>query len=431
MKEQLLEYFFEKSPVAFSYHKVIPDDKGNPYDYELLKVNTAYEKIIGLKASEVIGKGFNELIPLFDEDAERLKDACLDAVRNNKTEVFDAYNKRTLKWIRITIFSLDKYYFACIYTDVTENLEPEVNLDEIAITAEFSDLATRDFFDQTVLEVAERADFYNEPLSMIILDLDNFKNVNETWGQTVGDDLLKQTLEITNRVIRKYDILGRLSSKEIVLLMPKTTINGATAVAEKIREAIDNSIHPIAGKVTASFGVAERMNTESFNNWYKRLNGALYRAKEAGRNRVVTADEQEILPLALLNLQWKDEWESGNKNIDDQNKKLIELISSLIHMSLSAAESEKATYQLDTLIEHIVQHFDYEEQVLFDIGYFDYDKHSKIHKNLVGKAFQLKESYHNGDLKPSVFFSFMVDEVIIGHLINDDMKFFPYTSNYR
>lgn len=539
MNEQLLQYFFKKSPVAFSYHEVILDDKGFPYDCKFLDVSNAFENVIGLKASEVIGKIYSELFPSVDDYADTWRKGYQKAVINNKTVVIDVYNQFILKWIRITVFTLDKCYFACIFTDVTkeymqekqiegflkanidmlcvvnvegnfikvnkefekvlgykveeiegknllyllheddvpvtlealkdlEEHEPieglinryrcrdgsyrylewyaELNgkhiyasardvtekqdmqekLNEGLIVDELTGLLNKHFFNKRVLEEMERSDRYNEALSMIILSVDNYKNVNDTWGHSAGNEVLKQNVKIVSNVIRKYDILVRLGGDEFALLMPKTNLNGAMVVAEKIRKALNSNIHPIAGQFTVSLGVVERMRVESFDNWYKRLEGALLRAKEDGQNCIVSDNYQGNLEVASVHLQWKSEWESGNKDIDEQHKALLELANELIYMSLTGLEFEKIICQLDIFIKHIVKHFDYEDKILEGLGYPDYDRHSKIHKNLVGKAFQLKEAYRNGEINSSAFFTFIVDDIIIGHITDEDMLYLPY-----
>lgn len=123
---------------------------------------------------------------------------------------------------------------------------------------------------------------------MIIFDLDYFKRINDTWGHPIGDEVLKQTAEITSSLIRKTDIIFRVGGEEFVILLPKTNISGAQEVAEKLRDTLDRSKHPIVGKFTASFGVGERLGYESFESWYKNVDRALYNAKNEGRNRVVS-----------------------------------------------------------------------------------------------------------------------------------------------
>ena len=133
------------------------------------------------------------------------------------------------------------------------------------------------------------SDRYKTPLSLIIMDLDHFKKVNDTWGHPVGDEVLKKVAEVTRNNIRATDQLIRLGGEEFIIFSPENNIDGAVVLAEKIRTALEKTIHPSAGKVTVSLGVAERMPTESFTLWYERADTALYQAKETGRNRFAKA----------------------------------------------------------------------------------------------------------------------------------------------
>lgn len=539
MYEQLLQYFFKKSPVAFSYHKVILDDYGFPYDCEFLDASNTCEKVLGLNVSQVSGKRFNELFSSAGEDTNMWKEAYQDAVINNKTIVVDIYNQLVSKWIRVTIFTLDTGYFACIFVDVTkeymqekeiegflkvnidmlcvvntdldflkvneefekvlgykvsefqgknflslvhqdyinstldaiEALEEEkpissfinkyrckdgsykylewyiqlngkyiyafardvselketkTDTDNLIVMDQLTGLLNRRFFDKRVAEEMERSDRYDESLSMLIFDLNNFKSLSDTLGHAV-EEVLKQTAEIVSSVIRKYDILVRADDGKFILLMPKTAINGAVVVAEKIRKALDNTSYPNTETIMASFGVAERMKSESFKNWYKRMEKALHRAKKEDEDSIIIADNQQNLDINPVQLQWRHQWESGDKNIDEQHKNLLDLANNLVSMYLSNMDLERIMEQLDILLENIIEHFNYEEKFFIDIGCQDCSKYSKINKNLIGKTFQLKEAYQNGELNSSAFFSFIVDDVVIGHMLNENMRNSSYT----
>lgn len=164
-------------------------------------------------------------------------------------------------------------------------------LKNIAITDQLTGLNNRNSFDEKVLEVINRSDRYDRPLSMIIFDLDYFKHINDTWGHPIGDEVLKQTAEITRSLLRKTDMIFRVGGEEFIILLPETTLSGAKEVAEKLRDTLDKSKHPIVGKFTASFGVGEKLRDESFKSWYKNVDRALYSAKNKGRNCVVSSLE--------------------------------------------------------------------------------------------------------------------------------------------
>ena len=309
---------------------------------------------------------------------------------------------------------------------LAENLKTtNEKLQAISTTDELTGLYNRHFFDQKITAEIERADRYNEPISLYIFDLDHFKRVNDTCGHPAGDDVLKQTARIGSKNIRSTDVLVRFGGEEFIVLLPQTTREGAIEAAEKLRAAIEACNHAKAGRVTASFGVAERNRSESFKSWYKRADESLYQAKNNGRNCVFSYT-QETLPVATVNIQWRDEWESGNKDIDEQHRELLRLANGLIELSLAAVEHEKVMAQLDRFLNHVVHHFEQEMKELVAISYPETVHHAEIHKTLTAKALKFRADYQNGELKPSAFFSFIVDDVVMGHMLREDVRFFPY-----
>ena len=137
-------------------------------------------------------------------------------------------------------------------------------------------------------EAMEGAMRYGEPLSLIMVDIDHFKKVNDTHGHQTGDRVLKGVAQILLKRVRGGSAF-RYGGEEMAVLMPKTDAEGAAQVAERLRKGID--AHKIGGvKVTASFGVAEIDETmRDPGDLVERADVALYKAKESGRNRVVTS----------------------------------------------------------------------------------------------------------------------------------------------
>lgn len=299
-------------------------------------------------------------------------------------------------------------------------------LEQLSYQDQLTGVKNRHYLDEIIAGEMARADRYKEPLSTLIFDLDHFKKVNDTWGHPVGDLVLKHTAEIIGDRIRKADILVRIGGEEFVVLMPETRLAGAREAAESLREALVANEHPIAGKVTASFGVAERMKIEPFSYWYRRADEALYRAKQGGRNCVVTADESGSLPFEAVRLEWRSEWESGNPLIDEQHQELIALGNKIIYLVLEKARPEELLPQLELLIEHIRSHFTAEGKILVQAGYPEHLHHGEIHKGLLEKLLICKAEYLAGGLTPTAFFAFVVDEIVVGHMLKEDRKFFPY-----
>jgi diguanylate cyclase len=136
----------------------------------------------------------------------------------------------------------------------------------------------------------------NEPLSIIMADVDHFKRINDTFGHAVGDEILRRFAELLSKNIKGRDTAARYGGEEFIVVLPQTRMAGARNLGEQIRGELESKkwMHhrtgqPI-GKVTASFGVAELRQGEICDDLLDRADGKLYEAKAAGRNRVI-ADE--------------------------------------------------------------------------------------------------------------------------------------------
>ena len=138
----------------------------------------------------------------------------------------------------------------------------------------------------------EKAKRYSRPLSLIMLDIDHFKKVNDNYGHATGDSVLKTITKIVGSVIRKVDIFARYGGEEFIVLSPETNIKGAKVLAEKIRAAAEQYPYPSVGKVTISAGVAELSDKDSGAALITKADAALYVAKQGGRNRVEAASPQ-------------------------------------------------------------------------------------------------------------------------------------------
>lgn len=136
--------------------------------------------------------------------------------------------------------------------------------------------------------VLEEYKVYDSPCSLLALDVDHFKKINDEFGHDVGDIALKALVELINTYTRKKDFFARWGGEEFVLICPGTDIHAAKTLAEMLRHKIESAGLIEEQKITCSFGVAE-LRDEEIDVWFKRADEALYSAKAAGRNVVVIA----------------------------------------------------------------------------------------------------------------------------------------------
>lgn len=171
-------------------------------------------------------------------------------------------------------------------------------LERLAITDELTGTRNRRYVRERLDQECERAARYDIPLSCIMLDVDDFKVVNDSWGHAAGDGVLKELCRRIHRHIRKVDLLARYGGEEFVVLLPQTGLAGAMLEAERIRKAIANAPFeqlPPGMRITASLGLAlfNPETMEGGEDLLKAADTALYRAKSLGKNRCEAFQEKE------------------------------------------------------------------------------------------------------------------------------------------
>jgi diguanylate cyclase (GGDEF)-like protein len=140
--------------------------------------------------------------------------------------------------------------------------------------------------DEALEDETNRARRYHSGFAIIMLDIDNFKKVNDTYGHLAGDEVLKRVADLIKESLRKTDTPGRWGGEEFLVLLPQQDGSSARIVAEKLRVAIEAADFPDFGVITASFGVTDLTPDDTVATLVKRADEALYRAKELGKNRV-------------------------------------------------------------------------------------------------------------------------------------------------
>jgi len=165
-------------------------------------------------------------------------------------------------------------------------------LEALAQTDPLTQLVNRRALTIRLVTEMERVRRYNAPLAMLLLDLDHFKLINDTYGHLAGDDVLFGVASLLQRAVRTVDLVARYGGEEFVIVLPETGKQGAIAFAERIRDRLASHRFTIAGsqeiRVTASFGVATYPSPglDSVEDLFRAADAALYRAKGSGRNLV-------------------------------------------------------------------------------------------------------------------------------------------------
>jgi diguanylate cyclase (GGDEF)-like protein len=162
-----------------------------------------------------------------------------------------------------------------------------------AITDELTQLANRRRFTETLAVEVRRAERFGDPLALILADLDDFKEINDRYGHQAGDEVLRRFADVLRENVRDFDLPVRYGGEEFAVLLPETGVQGGERLARRLQNALLRLRLPeISGNkppVTASFGVAAFPAARSAEELLSAADGALYRAKAAGKNRVASA----------------------------------------------------------------------------------------------------------------------------------------------
>jgi diguanylate cyclase (GGDEF)-like protein/PAS domain S-box-containing protein len=291
--QEMLSKFIQYSPIYSYIHAVTPSE------CFVLQSSDNYKELIGISGSDMVGKTMSELFP--PEFAAKI---CADdwaVVTNGEVVTLDEeLNGRSYITIKFPIVQGDKTLLAGFTIDITEQklAEEKLNLlnlelEKLALTDYLTNLFNRRYFMLRGAEEIKRAHRNSQPLALLMLDIDEFKKVNDSHGHEAGDLALQQVAAVMKSSLREIDLLGRLGGEEFAALLPNTSLEEAVLSAERVRQTIANTPFVVAGQVlskpmTISIGVATITDEMSgVNDLLRNADAALYRAKESGRNCVV------------------------------------------------------------------------------------------------------------------------------------------------
>jgi diguanylate cyclase (GGDEF)-like protein len=169
------------------------------------------------------------------------------------------------------------------YIVVFENI---TELQKIAYTDQLTKLFNRLKIDEMLERCYHSFNRYKRNFTVILIDIDDFKKVNDTCGHLVGDEVLKSISFLLNENTRNIDFIGRWGGEEFIIISKETNIDGAFVIAEKIRQAVASFVFDANLRQTISIGIAQHKKEDTIDSLIKRADDALYKAKEKGKNRV-------------------------------------------------------------------------------------------------------------------------------------------------
>ena len=225
----------------------------------------------------------------------RIFDKAIDAIEKDESQgilnrwISVAYDKTVDYSLMYKILGVIGFMVLILFYRHYQLRQYNTQLEILSNTDKLTGISNRLKLDD-ILEYEKKSfDRYQTPLSIIMFDLDFFKQINDNYGHKVGDDILKTIASLITQVKRETDVFGRWGGEEFLIICPKTDAKGALVLAEKFREAIEKYEFDRVVSLSASFGVASFERYESIEKVFVKVDKALYDAKESGRNKVCQA----------------------------------------------------------------------------------------------------------------------------------------------
>lgn len=260
--------------------------------------NAGAANITGFDEREVVGQPFSLLLA---ESAQREGVAprnlsfaansrhCRDEHRRRRKDGAEFYALSTLDAIRDEAGEI--MGFVEVFHDISEQKAREERLYQRATRDALTGVFNRGHFTETAIQEIERARRFAEPLSLVMIDIDHFKKVNDTYGHGVGDQAIISLAQTCSRAIRKIDSIGRIGGEEFALLLPRANKAPAYEMAQRLRLQLSEQRIRVDDReigYTVSMGVACLLpTTRDLAELLRHADAALYQAKREGRNRVI------------------------------------------------------------------------------------------------------------------------------------------------
>ncbi len=263
----------------------------------IILANDSFCSIFGLQQADILGKTLAENVP--EKEREQFlridKQVLTDGIKNVTEETLTLNGKasRTIITTKTRYTNVNGDHFIIgVISDITELKLLEQQLREKANTDFLTNLHTRRHFMDLANQELNRLARYDSPLSFMVLDIDLFKLINDTYGHQSGDIVIMKFAEICQSILRSVDIMGRIGGEEFAVMLPETNKDKAMEVAERLRERIENmrvvleeNQTPIT--FTVSIGlVSVTSKDKTLQELLNLADQALYQAKNTGRNRV-------------------------------------------------------------------------------------------------------------------------------------------------
>jgi diguanylate cyclase (GGDEF)-like protein/hemerythrin-like metal-binding protein len=323
--------------------------------------------------------------------------------------------------------------FVVSFRDITENRRLHALLEEHRTIDPQTGALNRKQIEKIVRSEMARSDRYGVKFSLVMIGLDNLKDMNRAQGIEAGDRVLREFYDLSRSCHRVTDQFGRWGGDVFVALLPETSLTGAHFFAERLRSTVQDFSFESGARVTVSVGVVGYREREDISSLMERAKAALSLAKQNGRNQVFDDKndlERELAGMLsypqLVNMHWRASYLSGEALIDAEHQELFRLTNLVIGAIAEEGAGQALLPLVRELIAHVRTHFLHEEEILQAAGYSGADRHGRVHGRLLDRATSLADQFESGEGSAADLLGFLIHDVVVRHVLEEDRKYFPW-----
>ena len=254
----------------------------------IINANEAYCKATGYSKNDLLGKSHKMMQhpSMTNEFFEHLW-STISSNLSWQGEIVNYTKDKEVKYFNMVIEPYFKEGVKVGYRSISEDITDKKRIEELSITDKLTGLFNRMKLDEVLTMKMEEFKRYNVIFSVILLDVDNFKMINDQHGHDVGDDVLKYLAYILQNNTRATDIVGRWGGEEFLIICDNTNDANAMVLAENLRAAVELETIGKVQHMTISLGITQFMKEDTITTCFKRVDKALYEAKNNGKNKAI------------------------------------------------------------------------------------------------------------------------------------------------
>lgn len=276
----------DKQEMVDKYVLILNTDlRGN-----ITHLNKAYSLCLGYKEAELLGK--NHVLIKHESTTREFTKKMWNTLREGKSFVGEIKNytkNKETKEFTIYIEAIYNNKVKIGYRSICQDITDKKRLEALSLKDKLTGLYNRNKFDELMILKIEEFNRYQVDFSIIMIDIDNFKCVNDEYGHDVGDKVLVHIAKILKDNVRISDIVARWGGEEFIIVCEHTNTKKSYIIAENIRKIIEKEYFEEVEKQTISLGLTQFTKEDSINSIFKRVDNALYKAKSEGKNKTIIA----------------------------------------------------------------------------------------------------------------------------------------------